>query len=305
MRTRPAPRHPRQADRPRSPVGERRAAWLSLPVATSSRSPNDPDSSPGAAAARRHLAATPPGTIGRAAKKAAAHWLRGLPGLSAEAAGAAQPHPDPYPDPGPDPYPDCNPTARLGRPGPAAPAMLSWGAAGGRALRRASGRAPARGLRTSPRARSAMPSWVIDRYGSNEVLRFTRDMVFPVIHFPNEVIIKVHAASLNPIDLSMRSKCRGRAAAAGLQGWQGLCRGCGSSGPSGARARQAPAAAASTAASTHVFTRALRKTAASWKLNFLKILREERYRKFAQVLRGERYKKPLTRECVCVATVDF
>ncbi|KAF4794622.1 Reticulon-4-interacting protein 1, mitochondrial [Turdus rufiventris] len=50
-----------------------------------------------------------------------------------------------------------------------------------------------------------MPSWVIDRYGSNEVLRFTRDMMFPIIHFPNEVIIKVHAASLNPIDLSMRS----------------------------------------------------------------------------------------------------
>ncbi|KAJ7401833.1 Reticulon-4-interacting protein 1, mitochondrial [Pitangus sulphuratus] len=49
-----------------------------------------------------------------------------------------------------------------------------------------------------------MPSWVIDRYGSNEVLRFTRDMVFPIIHFPNEVIIRVHAASLNPIDLSMR-----------------------------------------------------------------------------------------------------
>ncbi|XP_009946049.1 PREDICTED: reticulon-4-interacting protein 1, mitochondrial-like [Leptosomus discolor] len=50
-----------------------------------------------------------------------------------------------------------------------------------------------------------MPSWVIDRYGRNDVLRFTRDMVFPIIHFPNEVIIKVHAASLNPIDLSMRS----------------------------------------------------------------------------------------------------
>uniref|UniRef100_A0A8C8BEU0 Reticulon 4 interacting protein 1 n=1 Tax=Otus sunia TaxID=257818 RepID=A0A8C8BEU0_9STRI len=50
-----------------------------------------------------------------------------------------------------------------------------------------------------------MPSWVIDRYGRNDVLRFTRDMVFPIIHFPNEVIIQVHAASLNPIDLSMRS----------------------------------------------------------------------------------------------------
>lgn len=97
--------------------------------------------------------------------------------------------------------------------------MLSWGAAGGRALRWANGRAGARGLRTSLRARVAMPSWVIDRYGSNEVLRFTREMMFPIIHFPNEVIIKVHAASLNPIDLSMRSKCRARAAAGGLPGW--------------------------------------------------------------------------------------
>ncbi|XP_074943490.1 NAD(P)H oxidoreductase RTN4IP1, mitochondrial isoform X7 [Phalacrocorax aristotelis] len=87
--------------------------------------------------------------------------------------------------------------------------MLSRGAAAsGRALRgagRAGGQPLARGLRASPRSRSAMPSWVIDRYGRNDVLRFTRDMVFPIIHFPNEVIIKVHAASLNPIDLSMRS----------------------------------------------------------------------------------------------------
>ncbi|NXF86838.1 RT4I1 protein, partial [Eubucco bourcierii] len=66
------------------------------------------------------------------------------------------------------------------------------------------GQPPARGLRASPRSLS-MPSWVIDRYGRNDVLRFTRDMMFPIIDFPNEVIIKVHAASLNPIDLSMRS----------------------------------------------------------------------------------------------------
>lgn len=77
------------------------------------------------------------------------------------------------------------------------------------AARRGGQRPPVRGLRGSPRARSAMPSWVIDRYGRNEVLRFTRDMVFPVIQYPNEVIVKVHAASLNPIDLSMRSKWRG------------------------------------------------------------------------------------------------
>lgn len=51
-----------------------------------------------------------------------------------------------------------------------------------------------------------MPAWVIDKYGSNEVLRFTQNMMIPMIHYPNEVIIKVHAASINPIDVNMRSK---------------------------------------------------------------------------------------------------
>ncbi|XP_077158988.1 NAD(P)H oxidoreductase RTN4IP1, mitochondrial [Paroedura picta] len=50
-----------------------------------------------------------------------------------------------------------------------------------------------------------MPSWVIDRYGKNDVLRFTNNMMFPIIRYPNEVIVKVHAASLNPIDVNMRS----------------------------------------------------------------------------------------------------
>jgi hypothetical protein len=51
-----------------------------------------------------------------------------------------------------------------------------------------------------------MPAWVIDKYGKNEVLRFTENMMLPIIHYPNEVIIKVHAASVNPIDVNMRSK---------------------------------------------------------------------------------------------------
>lgn len=133
----------------------------------------------------------------------------GPPGLSGEACGEAL---------RPSPIPRGRRLRGPARPGPAPPAMLSWGAVSGRALRGAAraggGRQapPVRGLRASPRARSAMPSWVIDRYGRNDVLRFTRDMVFPTIHFPNEVIIKVHAASLNPIDLSMRSKCRARGA---------------------------------------------------------------------------------------------
>ncbi|XP_060024260.1 reticulon-4-interacting protein 1, mitochondrial isoform X2 [Lagenorhynchus albirostris] len=57
---------------------------------------------------------------------------------------------------------------------------------------------------TSPRS-TVMPAWVIDKYGSNEVLRFTQNMMIPMIHYPNEVIIKVHAASINPIDVNMRS----------------------------------------------------------------------------------------------------
>ncbi|XP_069866281.1 reticulon-4-interacting protein 1, mitochondrial [Dipodomys merriami] len=57
---------------------------------------------------------------------------------------------------------------------------------------------------TSPR-NSVMPAWVIDKYGKNEVLRFTENMMLPVINYPNEVIIKVHAASVNPIDVNMRS----------------------------------------------------------------------------------------------------
>uniref|UniRef100_A0ABI7VVB2 Enoyl reductase (ER) domain-containing protein n=1 Tax=Felis catus TaxID=9685 RepID=A0ABI7VVB2_FELCA len=57
---------------------------------------------------------------------------------------------------------------------------------------------------TSPRS-TVMPAWVIDKYGKNEVLRFTQNMMIPVIHYPNEVIIKVHAASVNPIDVNMRS----------------------------------------------------------------------------------------------------
>lgn len=58
---------------------------------------------------------------------------------------------------------------------------------------------------TSPR-NTVMPAWVIDKYGKNEVLRFTQNMMIPIIHYPNEVIIKVHAASVNPIDVNMRSK---------------------------------------------------------------------------------------------------
>ncbi|KAG8582371.1 hypothetical protein GDO81_008028 [Engystomops pustulosus] len=62
-----------------------------------------------------------------------------------------------------------------------------------------------RGIHSSCPRRTVMPAWVIDKYGSNDVLRYNENVLFPIIHYPNEVIIKVHAASLNPIDVNMRS----------------------------------------------------------------------------------------------------
>uniref|UniRef100_H3CIN0 Reticulon 4 interacting protein 1 n=1 Tax=Tetraodon nigroviridis TaxID=99883 RepID=H3CIN0_TETNG len=56
----------------------------------------------------------------------------------------------------------------------------------------------------SRRCSSTMPAWVIDKYGNNDVLRFTKNASFPVISYPNEVIVKVFAAGLNPIDVAMR-----------------------------------------------------------------------------------------------------
>ncbi|KAL1770402.1 reticulon-4-interacting protein 1, mitochondrial isoform X1 [Sigmodon hispidus] len=64
---------------------------------------------------------------------------------------------------------------------------------------------PFREISTTPTRSTVMPAWVIDKYGKNEVLRFNKSMLLPIIHYPNEVIIKVHAASVNPIDVNMRS----------------------------------------------------------------------------------------------------
>nr|XP_046269991.1 reticulon-4-interacting protein 1 homolog, mitochondrial [Scatophagus argus]XP_046269992.1 reticulon-4-interacting protein 1 homolog, mitochondrial [Scatophagus argus]XP_046269993.1 reticulon-4-interacting protein 1 homolog, mitochondrial [Scatophagus argus] len=59
-------------------------------------------------------------------------------------------------------------------------------------------------LSTTKTCRTVMPAWVIDKYGNNDVLRFTKNVSFPVINYPNEVIVKVFAAGLNPLDVSMR-----------------------------------------------------------------------------------------------------
>ncbi|KAG7253045.1 hypothetical protein CRUP_021612 [Coryphaenoides rupestris] len=49
-----------------------------------------------------------------------------------------------------------------------------------------------------------MCAWVVDRYGTNEVLRVSDDVRTPTIRLASEVLIQVEAASLNPLDISMR-----------------------------------------------------------------------------------------------------
>ncbi|TNN65484.1 Reticulon-4-interacting protein 1, mitochondrial [Liparis tanakae] len=57
---------------------------------------------------------------------------------------------------------------------------------------------------TTDRSMTVMPAWVIDKYGSRDALRFTRNANFPVINYPNEVIVRVHSAGLNPLDVRIR-----------------------------------------------------------------------------------------------------
>ncbi|XP_061603099.1 reticulon-4-interacting protein 1 homolog, mitochondrial-like [Cololabis saira] len=47
-------------------------------------------------------------------------------------------------------------------------------------------------------------AWLIDQYGTNGVLRYTEEFTLPTINSASEVMIRVSAASLNPLDLSMR-----------------------------------------------------------------------------------------------------
>uniref|UniRef100_A0A6Q2WU18 NAD(P)H oxidoreductase RTN4IP1, mitochondrial n=1 Tax=Esox lucius TaxID=8010 RepID=A0A6Q2WU18_ESOLU len=55
------------------------------------------------------------------------------------------------------------------------------------------------------RLQSNMSAWVIDEYGNNGVLRFTEEATAPSISSGDDVLIRVHAASLNPIDIAMRA----------------------------------------------------------------------------------------------------
>lgn len=49
-----------------------------------------------------------------------------------------------------------------------------------------------------------MRAWQIHQYGGNEELAFTDSARVAAINSPNELLIKVHASSINPIDVHMR-----------------------------------------------------------------------------------------------------
>uniref|UniRef100_A0AAX7TZN1 NAD(P)H oxidoreductase RTN4IP1, mitochondrial n=1 Tax=Astatotilapia calliptera TaxID=8154 RepID=A0AAX7TZN1_ASTCA len=55
-----------------------------------------------------------------------------------------------------------------------------------------------------PRLQGCMSAWIIDQYGSNGVLKYTEETTVPTISSATEVMIKVHAVSLNPLDVAMR-----------------------------------------------------------------------------------------------------
>uniref|UniRef100_A0A8C3G5H5 NAD(P)H oxidoreductase RTN4IP1, mitochondrial n=1 Tax=Cyclopterus lumpus TaxID=8103 RepID=A0A8C3G5H5_CYCLU len=54
------------------------------------------------------------------------------------------------------------------------------------------------------RLHGCMSAWVIDQYGTNGALKYTEELPVPTVSSPSEVMIRVHAASLNPLDVSMR-----------------------------------------------------------------------------------------------------
>ncbi|XP_051909121.1 reticulon-4-interacting protein 1 homolog, mitochondrial-like [Hippocampus zosterae] len=58
---------------------------------------------------------------------------------------------------------------------------------------------------SASRAQSCMSAWVIDQFGTNEMLRYSEDIPVPTITSSSQVMIQVHAASLNPLDVSMRA----------------------------------------------------------------------------------------------------
>lgn len=86
---------------------------------------------------------------------------------------------------------------------------MSLARAAGETLARAgwSVRLGRRACSSPSRLQSCMSAWFVDQYGTNEVLRYSEEIPMPTVRSPTEVLIKVHATSLNPLDVAMRGKC--------------------------------------------------------------------------------------------------
>ena len=50
----------------------------------------------------------------------------------------------------------------------------------------------------------SMEAWSINEYGSNDILELTRQPL-PRLRKPTDILVRVHAASVNPLDFRMRS----------------------------------------------------------------------------------------------------
>ena len=51
-----------------------------------------------------------------------------------------------------------------------------------------------------------MQAWVIYYYGDNQQFTFSDSVQMPILHSPKDVLIKISAASLNPVDIRRRGK---------------------------------------------------------------------------------------------------
>lgn len=51
-----------------------------------------------------------------------------------------------------------------------------------------------------------MSGWQIHEYGDVDILQFNNNIKMPMVKSPNEVLVKVSATSVNPIDVAMMSK---------------------------------------------------------------------------------------------------
>lgn len=54
---------------------------------------------------------------------------------------------------------------------------------------------------------SKMSGWQIHSYGALDEIQYSDSLKMPVLRSPNQVLVKVTASSVNPIDVAMISKC--------------------------------------------------------------------------------------------------